>query len=269
MMDRLWMQSHLAAERGLYLGAPAERLRVVGNVKFDQELPAPRPEAVKALQTAFGSDDRPLWIAGSTHPGEEEQVLAAFKRLRAKLPELSLLLAPRHIERAAEVTALAEVDGWSVARRSRVSGPVDVLVLDTMGELSALYGFADVVFVGGSLIPIGGHDILQPLFYGKPTLFGPHMHNQRDIAALALEAEAALKVSDTQELTRAVEKILAQPELREALEENARHLLAENTGAAEECAALLYSLGRGEEPPPGSSASRSGAPGPPPVRIHG
>lgn len=256
MLDRLWMQSQLAAERALYLGAPPDRLRVVGNVKFDQELPAPRPEAVEALQTTFGVNPGRVWIAGSTHPGEEEQVLFAFKQLREPYPDLKLLLAPRHIQRAAEVQALVEADGWTVTRRSRPESRADVLLLDTMGDLSALYAFGDVVFVGGSLISIGGHDILQPLFHGKPTLFGPHMHNQRDIAALALQAGAVLQVRDAGELAAAVERCLGDEETQQSLREGAERLLSENTGAARECAELLARLASGELPPTPAGADR-------------
>lgn len=256
MMDRLWMQSGQAAERALFLGAPAERVRVVGNVKFEQALPAPRPEAVAALQTAFGTDGPPVWIAGSTHPGEEEQVLSAFSEARRSYPDLKLLLAPRHIERAPEVQALVEAAGWSVTRRSRAEEEADVLLLDTMGDLSALYAFGDVVFVGGSLISIGGHDILQPLFYGKPTLFGPHMHNQQDIAALALQAEAVLQVRDASELAEAVSLCLGSVEAAARLRQGAERLLAENTGAARECAELLARLASGSLPPTRASDTR-------------
>lgn len=257
-LDRLLMQSGLSAERARYLGAPEERLRVVGNVKFDQTIQQPRPEALACVRQVFGEEGRPLWIAGSTHPGEEEQILAAFRRLRKGHPELGLIIAPRH-ERGAEVTALAEADGWRVIRRSRMAAPADVLILDTMGELAGLYACADVVFVGGSLIPMGGHDVLQPLFHGKPVLFGPHMHNQRDIAALVLSAGAAEQVSDPATLADAVDRILRCPDLRAALQGNARRLLAENTGAARECAELLIHLARGLEPPDSEAAARRSA----------
>lgn len=249
LLDRLWMQSQLAADRALFLGAQPERVRVVGNVKFDQPVPGPRPEAVEALRQTFGTEGAPVWIAGSTHPGEEEQVLSAFKELRHSYPDLKLLLAPRHIERTAEVLALVEAEGWTVTRRSLPAGRADVLLLDTMGDLSALYEFGDVVFVGGSLIPIGGHDILQPLFHGKPTLIGPHMHNQRDITSLALQAGAVLQVRDAGELALAISRCLTDAEAHSKLREGALRVLAENSGAARECAALLAQLAGGKVPP--------------------
>jgi 3-deoxy-D-manno-octulosonic-acid transferase len=304
-LEALHLQTELSRERALELGADAERLQVVGNVKFEQKPPALKPEveavvrealgqsAVGSRQTADGrgqevdgraqtaggrgqsaggcrqgvagggnsweepsepvrpllptaAADCQLWIAGSTHPGEEEQVLDAFARAREALPGLKLLLAPRHVERAAEVRAVVEARGWSCARRSAApAGPVDVLVLDTMGELAGLYSLADVVFVGGSLVPIGGHDILQPLFFGKPTLFGPHMHNQRDLAALSLGAGAVRQVGDAEGLASAVVELTSDGEARARIEGAAERLLAENTGAALECAQVLAKLARG------------------------
>lgn len=252
-LDALWMQSALAADRARDLGAPPERVRVVGNVKFDQPVQPAAAAAAAAVRGHLGPDRR-LWIAASTHPGEEEQVLAAFGTLRRRFPDLALLLAPRHVERSGEVHALCEASGFTIARRSaEAEGPRDICLLDTMGELAGLYEIGDVVFVGGSLIPLGGHDILQPLFHGRPTLFGPHMHNQRDLAALAEAAGAAVQVQNADELARAVAETLEDAGLRERLAEGARRLLRENAGAAEQCAVLLAALARGR---PGAAANR-------------
>jgi 3-deoxy-D-manno-octulosonic-acid transferase len=169
----------------------------VGNTKFDQSVPELSAEAAAAVRAFFGWDaERPLWIAGSTHPGEEEEILEAYRTVLRDVPELALLIAPRHVERADEIEALIRARRMEVVRRtaegqgSRVKGPVahrvrdpastldprpstldpTVALLDTVGELAGFYGLASVVFVGGSLVPKGGHDILQPLFHGKPTL---------------------------------------------------------------------------------------------------
>jgi 3-deoxy-D-manno-octulosonic-acid transferase len=252
-IDYLWMQSPLAADRARELGAPPERVRVVGNAKFDQPVQAAAPAAAEAVTALLGlTGGRRLWVAASTHPGEEEQVLAAFAQARRHAPDLALLLAPRHLERTGEVLGLLESTGLRVARRSRraetTTSPADVCLLDTMGELAGLYELADVVFVGGSLIAIGGHDILQPLFHGRPTLFGPHMHNQRDLAALAQSAGAALQVADAEELAAAVCDVLGSAELRARLAEGAERLLRENAGAAGACAEMLAALARGATP---------------------
>ena len=258
-LDALFMQTRQAADRALYLGAPEKRVRLVGNVKFEQQVAAPRPDAVAAVRHLLDLDGaRPLWIAGSTHPGEEEQVLDAFSIARQQVPGLALLLVPRHIERAADVAALVQQRGWTAARRS-VGGdtPVDVLVLDTMGELAGLYDLADVVFVGGSLVPIGGHDILQPLFYGKPTLFGPHMHNQQDLALLALAEGAVVQVPDTATLGRETARLCIDAQARNGLRVAAERLLHNNTGAALECAKLLAALARGDRSAAGEVMARS------------
>lgn len=248
-LDALRMQTEQAADRARYLGAPPDRIRVSGNVKFEQSVSPPRPEAVALVRGRLAASVRKLWLAGSTHPGEEDQVLDALARARKQIPGLSLLLVPRHTERAAEVVTRILARGFSCARRSEGFGEVvDVLVLDTMGELAGLYSLADVVFVGGSLVPIGGHDILQPLFGGKPTLFGPHMHNQHDLAAAALAEGAAIQVADSEELAEAVARLCSDDGRRKALREASERLLLKNTGAALECANLLAALARGEQP---------------------
>lgn len=250
-VQALWMQTEQAAERALYLGADPTRVRLVGNVKFEQGVPALKPETEAAVRTALGPEGAyALWIAGSTHPGEEEAVLQAYRRARERVPGLKLLLAPRHIERAAEVLGLVERQGWIAARRSQLApAPVDVLVLDTMGELAGVYALADVVFVGGSLAPVGGHDILQPVFHGRPTLFGLHMHNQQDLAQLALAEGAAVQVRDAEELAAQVVRFCTDVAAREAIKSAGLALLRKNSGAAQECANLLAAFARGERSP--------------------
>jgi 3-deoxy-D-manno-octulosonic-acid transferase len=249
-LDALWMQTAQAAERALFLGAPAERVRVVGNAKFEQVVPSVKPETEAVVRDALAlSDGRPLWVAGSTHPGEEEQVLEAYRAARERVPGLALLLVPRHVERSEEVLRLVLSQGWTAARRSTPPPEsVDVLVLDTMGELASLYGMADVVFVGGSLVPIGGHDILQPLFAGRPTLFGPHMHNQQDLARLAVDAGAALQIASAAELAETLSRLLADASLRARLSTAGETLLRDNSGAAREYADLLAGLASGRGP---------------------
>jgi 3-deoxy-D-manno-octulosonic-acid transferase len=203
------------------------------------------PARADALRNQIGlASGRPVWIAGSTHPGEEEMVLDAFRAIRAKIPGLALLLAPRHIERSHDVAALLERSGFAFRRRTASAGPAnpDVVLLDTMGELALAYAVGDVVFVGGSLVPIGGHDILQPLLQGKPTLFGPHMHNQREVAALAVESNACVQVQDASQLAETVARCLTDPAHARRLTDAGADLLARHRGAARAAADLLLEL---------------------------
>lgn len=255
-VEALAMQTDRAAARALDLGAAPERVRVVGNVKFEQPLASARPEVASQVLAAFGATDAtPVWVAGSTHAGEEAAVIQAFLRARERVPGLRLLLAPRHPERVREVAALLDGSGVRWIRRSELdrsdaTDPVEVVVLDTMGELASLYALARVVFVGGSLVPVGGHDVLQPLFHGRPVLFGPHMQNQRDIARAALEAGAAFEVTDAVCLAEQVVRCCsADGDERVAIRAAAERLIRENRGAARECARLLAALARGEPEP--------------------
>jgi 3-deoxy-D-manno-octulosonic-acid transferase len=257
-VERFAMQSALDRERGIVLGALPERLQVVGNTKFDQNVPQLSAEEAAAARATFDWEPgRPLWIAGSTHPGEEEQILDAYTAVRHDVPDLTLMIAPRHVERADEIEALIRARGMRVMRRTGVGKAVSlpseslgqadsllhsVALLDTVGELAGFYALADVVFVGGSLIPKGGHDILQPLFHGKPTLFGPHMHNQRDMTTLALAAGAVLQVADADELAHQVRRLLTDTPARTALRAGAERLLAANRGAAQRSAEVILEM---------------------------
>ena len=192
-VDRCCAQSEESARRLIDLGAPPGRVAMTGNLKFDAAAgssPDPRP-GDDGLPGLFGwSPDRPVLMAASTHPGEEGPVLGAFLQLRTRVPDLVLMLAPRHPERGAEVAALAAERGVAAVRRSRLSefgaGPADVVVLDTVGELAALFRAATVVFLGGSLVPAGGHNVIEPAVWGKAVVFGPHMENFAEIAELFL-----------------------------------------------------------------------------------
>lgn len=252
-IERFAMQSALDRERGIALGAIPERLQIVGNTKFDQHVPRLSAEEAAAVRDGFGWEPgRPLWIAGSTHPGEEEQILDAYTAVLPAVPDLALMIAPRHVERADEIVSLLRARGMAVVRRTAVrsgadAGPADrrpdaVALLDTVGELASFYALADVVFVGGSLIPKGGHDILQPLFHGKPTLFGPHMHNQRDMTSLALNAGAVLQVADATVLAEQVRRLLTDAPARAALRTGADQLLAANRGAAARSAEVILEM---------------------------
>jgi 3-deoxy-D-manno-octulosonic-acid transferase len=168
-------------------------------------------------------------------------VLDAFTSLRDGGPALRLVLAPRHPERVAEVEGLARVRGFRTARRTRLTGdgPADVILLDTVGELAALYAAADVIFVGGSLVPIGGHNVIEAAVHAKPVLFGPHMGNFREAARLLLEAGGAIQLRDAAELAPAVRGLLANPVRRLALGQAARAAVSQHQGA---CGRTLEAL---------------------------
>jgi 3-deoxy-D-manno-octulosonic-acid transferase len=232
----LGMQTEIDRERIESIGADGRKVTVFGNLKYDAlDLDrALAPELSERLQRLA-----PLWIAASTMPGEEEQVLDAFVQVRKHHVELTLLIAPRHPERFDAVERLIRSRELACSRRTQLSGEAPVLLLDSVGELAAAFQHASVVFVGGSLVPRGGHNILEPAAFAKPIIFGPHMENFREIRDLFLEAEAAVEVHNATELAIAIEGFLADPSLSEKLGARALNLVAQNTGATERVLAYL------------------------------
>ncbi len=232
--DLLCAQTRTDAQRLRNLGAPEALVKVTGNLKFDVELPRDLLESGRALREQWGRD-RPVWIAASTHAGEERRVLDAFERLRASIPDLLLVLVPRHPERFKSVARLCQRRGLRVALRSRARGTLpagsDVLIGDTMGELQRLYAAADVAFIGGSLVPHGGQNLLEACAVNVPPVFGPHMFHFEEIAAMALERGAARQVHDSAALAAAVALYFEQPELRRAAGRAAHTLVSDNRGA--------------------------------------
>jgi 3-deoxy-D-manno-octulosonic-acid transferase len=229
------MQSDEDARRMIALGAPPERVVVAGNLKHE---PLPDPAGVADLwRRLLGLfPGQPVWIAGSTHRGEDEAVLLAHRRATLERPGLVLVLAPRHPERVGEVVALATRSGFTAVRRSELSvrarGSVPIIVLDTVGELAQLYSIADVVFVGGSLLPLGGHNMLEPALRGKPVLFGPHTSNFREAAALLTAGGGGRVVRDGEELSAELGRLLGDPAERDQLGAAAREAAASRHGAA-------------------------------------
>ena len=232
--DLLCAQTSVDAQRLRNLGAPAELVHVTGNLKFDVGLPAELLADAHALRGLWGRQ-RPVWIAASTHPGEERKVLAAFARLRERYADLLLVLVPRHPERFAAVARLCRRQSLRVALRSGTSGALppatQVLVGDTMGELQRLYAAADVAFIGGSLVAHGGQNLLEACAVNVPVIFGPHMFHFEEISAMALERGAARQVLDVPELIAAVALYLDQPELKRAAGAAAHTLVTDNRGA--------------------------------------
>ncbi len=210
------MQSPEDARRIIELGARAERVFVTGNLK-NEALPDPAGSVELWYRLLGLGPQRRVWIAGSTHRGEEEAVLDAHGTARQACRDLVLVLAPRHPERVPEVLSLLAARGWPAVRRSelpRQRADDAVILLDTVGELAQLYAVADVVFMGGSLVAIGGHNMLEPALRGKPVLFGPYTSNFRDAAALLADHGGGIVVRDAAQLAGELRRLLADPELR-------------------------------------------------------
>ena len=246
------MQSEEDARRILALGAPPSRVVITGNLKSDLVPEAEAVDAVWRERLGLGATDR-LWIAGSTHRGEEAIVLDAFRRTRERAPGLRLLLAPRHPERAGEVEELIRERGLVPVRRSRRAdggAPDAVVILDTVGELAALYGLAEIVFVGGSLVPIGGHNVLEPAMRGKPVLYGPHTSNFRDGAERLQRSGGGIVVKDGLELERELSLLLEDRDLARRTGDAARAAFAGRQGAVH---ATLELIARHLWPAPGSA----------------
>lgn len=229
------MQSDEDARRVIALGATPERVVVTGNVKHEA-LPDPAGAADLWRRLAGLAPKQLVWIAGSTHRGEEGAVLDAHVAARATRPDLALIIAPRHPERVGEVISLVTARGFTAVRRSELPGAVPdrattVIVLDTVGELAQLYSIADVVFVGGSLAPFGGHNMLEPAARAKPVLFGPHTTNFRDAATLLLDSEGGRLVHDSRELGVELIRLLDDPLLRATSGEKAHAAVAAQHGA--------------------------------------
>ena len=238
-LDRACMQSDESARRLVEIGIDPKKIVVTGSLKFDSlELPPANAGArgpYRVLRYFRVPEDRPVLIAASTLKGEEEPVLRAFASIKRALPQTLLIIAPRKPERFAEAEALAIDAGFTVSRRTDLpvdSEPrTDVVILDTIGELAHLYQIATAVFVGGSLVDAGGHNILEPAAYGKAVVFGPHMHNFTEIAATFLENRAAEQVANAAELEAALLSLLTDPVRRARLGAAARALVDANRGA--------------------------------------
>ena len=237
-------QSAADAARFVALGAAGERTCVVGNLKFDFELPAEVEARGRALRAGLGAG-RPVWVAGSTHEGEEELVLEAHERLRASRPDALLVLAPRHPQRFEAVAALLRRRGAAFATRAgggAVGAEASVLLLDTLGELVLFYAAADLAFVGGSLVPVGGHNLLEPAALGKPVVTGPYTANAAPVARLLIEAGAATVAADAAALAATVARLLADDAARRSAGAAGLAALAANRGALARFLALLEPL---------------------------
>ena len=238
--DALAVQTPVERERYVALGAWPERVHAIGSVKFDMSLDDTVRQAAGDLRAAIG--ERPVWIAASTHPGEDEPVLAAHKALLGAAPQTLLVLVPRHPERFDSVAQLVRQQGLDLARRSKqdtIAADTQVYLADTMGELLMLFGVADVAFVGGSLVPVGGHNLLEPAGWGKPVLTGPHLHNFTAISNLLDDAGALTLVDNADALAIALQGLFRHPERRQSQGQAAAAVVDANRGALEKGLELI------------------------------
>lgn len=233
-LDAVACQAAADGQRFLDLGLPESALQVTGSIKFDLELGAELQVAAAELRRALGTEHRPVLVVASTHPGEDEQVLAAFERLREQTPTLLLVLVPRHPERFDAVYALCRSAGWTVLRRSSGGSPDsgdDILLGDTMGELLLLLSAATVAVIGGSLVERGGHNVLEPAAWGVPVVTGPYMFNFLQISELLTEAGAMVMLEQPAELSACLASLLGDEPRREQMGAAGRQVVAENRGA--------------------------------------
>jgi len=264
-IDCVCAQSEPDAERFCLIGAAPDRVVVSGNLKFDAKPPAlgVLPDRLqRALQSAARG---PVLVAASTMPGEEESVIDAWETVRQRHPQALMILAPRHPNRCEGVAQMLVQRGVSFARRSTLKeseteltsqlATAEVLMVDTIGELAGLFQVADVVFMGGSLVPTGGHNLLEPAYWAKAVIFGPHMENFRDMAELFLAERAALQVQDSAGLARCVLGLLGDDALRNRTGRQAKQVLERESGATRRVVDQLTSL-LGKGPRKGGASAR-------------
>jgi 3-deoxy-D-manno-octulosonic-acid transferase len=237
-------QTQADAQRFIDLGLPSAKALVVGNIKFDLHLPHDLSEQAHKLRTTWGGD-RPIWIAASTHEGEETIVLQAFAKVKSMLPDCLLLLVPRHPERFKTVSEMCRKLGHKIALRSTgqdVEQDTSILIGDTMGELKLLYACSDLALVGGSLVPIGGHNLLEPAAVGIPALTGPFNHNFIEVNRLLQGAGVVKQIAGVDDLAQQVVELLSDSEKRQTLGAKAQQLVAENKGAVQKHIQLIERL---------------------------
>jgi 3-deoxy-D-manno-octulosonic-acid transferase len=239
------MQTEEDRKRLIRIGASFEKTRVAGNLKFDQTFPSFTQEMITEMSRSLRlMGKETVLIAGSTHSGEEERLIGLFKELRKVDPHLVLLLAPRHLERLEEVGRILKKESIRWMKKTSLSmdqnrspqelkEPPEVILLDTMGELMSLYSLGTVVFIGGSLVPVGGHNPIEPLFFKKCVLFGPHMFNFSEISQSLLEAGGAIQVDGEEDLFSQLKRLLSDEGARKEVGERGYQLIQRHRGATE------------------------------------
>jgi len=230
---QLAVQTQLEAQRYAMLGAAPDKITVTGSIKFDIQLPGDLEDKAQGLRRNLGID-RIIWVAASTHEGEEDQVLDAFHHVRGFMPQLLLLLVPRHPERFSKVASLCKKRGFNIILRSenrKCRSDTDIFIGDTVGEMLLFYAASDLAFVGGSLVAVGGHNVLEPAALGKAFVTGPFMDNFANIIELLLADHATKQIQNKEELAQAILELLQNKRLRESMGENGRKVVEQNRGA--------------------------------------
>jgi 3-deoxy-D-manno-octulosonic-acid transferase len=234
-LDLCFMQTDVDTERLLRIGVPPHKVKTIGNIKFDRDWPTmSRDEYDLWLRELHLSGEDPLWVAGSTHQGEEAILLDVFQKLLPLFPRLRLIIAPRRLEEAAEIHRLAQGKGLKPVFKTDLPGTdasYGVLILNTLGELGRVYGIAAISFVGGSLVPQGGHNPLEPASFGCPVLFGPHTQDFHLMSELLIEAGGGKRVRDGEELLTVMKELLSDWEKVEQMGKRAKAFVEMNKGS--------------------------------------
>jgi 3-deoxy-D-manno-octulosonic-acid transferase len=241
-------QSEADAERFRSLGARPERTRVTGNIKFDVEVPDDLAASGRDFRSRY-LGTRPVWVAASTHQKEEEQVLEAHRQVMREAPDALLILVPRHPERFDSVRQLLERQDFAFMSRTSaepVSAASSVFLGDTMGEVPLFYAASDIAFVGGTLVPVGGHNLLEPAALGLPVVTGPHLFNTQDIADMFVNIGALTRVADAEQLAVAITRLLQDKQTAMRLGNLGRDIVVSNRGALDRLLRLLEPLIAGQ-----------------------
>jgi 3-deoxy-D-manno-octulosonic-acid transferase len=247
LLNSINTQTQQDYERLTAIGAPENKLKIIGNIKFDIT-PQNIPDKNIILNNLNLLPENKIFIAGSTHSGEEELILESFKYLINNNIKTTLILAPRHPERIPKIENIIKNFNFTYILKSKIKKDKDnpynnknyqIILIDTIGELFSLYNIADIVFVGGSLIPHGGHNILEPAYFTKPIIFGKHMHNFKEISNLFLSNNAAIQVNTNNELKQTVLDLLTDNKKSNLIADNAKKLLLENQGAVDKSIAII------------------------------
>ncbi|MBN1684518.1 MAG: lipid IV(A) 3-deoxy-D-manno-octulosonic acid transferase [Gammaproteobacteria bacterium] len=237
-------QSKRDAEHFLQLGVDPHKIQLLGNIKFDVKPPEGIETKAKNLRKQLG-EKRIIWVVGSTHEGEDEQILDAYQHLKAAAPNTLLILVPRHPERFENVSNLCKSRGFTIARRSlkeTCNDSTDIYLGDTMGEMMTFYATSDIAYVGGSLVPTGGHNLLEPALFSLPILTGPHTFNFQEITRQLQEANGLIMIHHSKELAQKVIELINDSKLRNALGKRAHQVILNNRGSLQKHLKLISDL---------------------------
>jgi 3-deoxy-D-manno-octulosonic-acid transferase len=244
-ITKIIAQNNDDGQRFVDLGLDADKLVVAGNIKFDMALPNNLDDKASAMAEHMGKNNRPTWVVASTHEGEEKLILQAFEQIKKSIPDCLLILVPRHPDRFDQVFTLCQNKGFKVGRRSQempLDADCDIVIGDSMGEMMVYYATAKITFVGGSLIPIGGHNLIEPALLALPILTGPNMQNFLELKNLMVAADAVAICDDESILADKVIAYLQDPQQAKALGQRAKQVAEDNRGALQRHMAIIQAL---------------------------